>query len=319
MHKLYLEKYDNKVSYSFYRSVYRDNFNNRFDRPQINTYCTCEELNLKIKSPHLNEVAKRTAMAELMVRTRRSRKSYSALQFEQSQETKKEGNVISSFYFMQNIILPKVPVQELFYLHQLTVSVFCITDIKAITSAFNVYHEGKGRKSDDEVCSFLHDYVKQVPEQITELRILSDNCATQNKNHALIRYLLSLTDSGIFEKKSSTSSLSDTIAFCQVTRNSDSQGKFIVKEVKASEILYFKQWWQTYYKKNAISEESKHKPRDERVTFDTSISSLYHFVYTHDMKGYITAYVTINCLVPHTLFMLLGNGLIVHPDRLAYK
>ncbi|KAJ8881308.1 hypothetical protein PR048_017789 [Dryococelus australis] len=189
MHKLYLEKYDDKVSYSFYRSFFRENFNYRFVRPQVVSCCTCEELTLKIKSPHLNEVTKRTVVAELMFHTRRSRKSYSALQFEQSQEAKEEGNVISlSFDFMQNIILPKVPV-----------NVFCITDIKARTSYFYIYHEGEGGKYPDEVCSFLHDYVN------------------------------------------------------------------------------------------------------------------------HGMKGYITAYATINDLIPHTFFMLLGNGLIVHPNIRAYE
>ncbi|KAJ8883401.1 hypothetical protein PR048_015244 [Dryococelus australis] len=43
MHKLHLEKYD-KVSYFFYRSFYRENFNYRFGRPQVDTCCTCEEL-----------------------------------------------------------------------------------------------------------------------------------------------------------------------------------------------------------------------------------------------------------------------------------
>lgn len=40
-------------------------------------------------------------------------------------------------------------------------------------------------KSPDEVCTFLSDYLKQVPGEITELRIFSDNCAGQNKNQTL--------------------------------------------------------------------------------------------------------------------------------------
>ncbi|KAJ8876991.1 hypothetical protein PR048_021443 [Dryococelus australis] len=298
MHKLYLEKYGDQVSYSFSWSFYEENFNYRFGWPQVDTYCTCEELKLKIKSPHLNEVATRTVVAELMVLTLRSKKFYSALQFEQSQEAKKEGNVISlSFYFMQNILLP-----------ELTVDVFCIMDIKARTSSFYVYHKGEGRKSPNEVCLFLHDYVKQVPAQITELRIFSDNCAAQNKNQAFIRghsFLPCNREFGVISKRLRKHDRHSSIyKIIEHIIKSSSQGKFIAKK-------------QTYYKKNTTSEERKHKPRGERVTF--GISSFYHFVYSHDMKGYTTAHATINGLIPHTFFMLLGNGLIVHPDRLTYK
>jgi len=47
---------------------------------------------------------------------------------------------------MQNIQIPKIPVQELFYLRQLTVSVFCITNIKANTSSLYIYDEGEEKK-----------------------------------------------------------------------------------------------------------------------------------------------------------------------------
>ncbi|CAG9814596.1 unnamed protein product [Phaedon cochleariae] len=189
MHKLYLEKYpDKKVSYSSYRSFFAENFNYRFGRPQVDICCTCEQLNFRMKSPHLNEVAKRTAVAKLIVHKRKSRTFYSALKHEASDDCKEEDNVLSlAFDYMQNISLPKVPVQELFYLRQLTVNVFAISNIKAKTSFLYVYHEGEGRKGPDEVCSFLHDYLKQIPEKITELRLFSDNCSAQNKNQALMR------------------------------------------------------------------------------------------------------------------------------------
>lgn len=78
----------------------------------MDTCCTCEELQLKLKSPHLNDVAKRTATAELLVHKRKSKKFYTTLQFEKSQEAKQEEHVLSlSFDFMQNISMPKIPVQ----------------------------------------------------------------------------------------------------------------------------------------------------------------------------------------------------------------
>lgn len=58
---------------------------------------------------------------------------------------------------MENIQIPKIPVYELFYLRQLTVSVFCVTNIKTNTSSVYIYHEGEGKKRPDEVCSMLYD------------------------------------------------------------------------------------------------------------------------------------------------------------------
>lgn len=343
MHKLYLEKHpDKKVSYSFYRSFFTENFNYRFGRPQVDTCCTCEQLNLKIKSPHLNEVAKRAAVAELLIHKRRSRKFYSALKYESSEDGKKEDNVLSlAFDFMQNISLPKVPVQELFYLRQLTVNVFGICNIKDKTSLLYVYHEGEGKKGPDEVCSFLHDYFKQIPVNITELRLFSDNCPAQNKNQAITRYMLSLTDSGRFKKIQhyfpvrGHSFLPCDRDFGIISRRlrrhekifsmheitehiilSGKPGKFQVKEVKATDILNFKMWWKNYYKKTAVSEETKHKPKQDKILF--TVSSLYQFVYDHGMKGYIKAFPSINGLMSHTFFMRLQRDLPVPPNRGAY-
>ena len=93
-----------KISYSFYRSYFQKDFNLTFGRPQIDMYCTCEELRLKIKSPHLSEAAKRVAGVELLVHRRRSRKFYSILKYGASEDA------FDCFDCMQNVSLSKIPV-----------------------------------------------------------------------------------------------------------------------------------------------------------------------------------------------------------------
>lgn len=56
-----------KVSSTTYWRIFRGNFNYSFWRLKIYV-CCLYELRVKMKSPHLNEVAKRTAVAELIVR-----------------------------------------------------------------------------------------------------------------------------------------------------------------------------------------------------------------------------------------------------------
>lgn len=72
--------------------------------------------------------------------------------------------------FMQNVFLSQIPVQETFYLHQLTVSNFNIHDVKTGKAVFYLYHEGMGRKSPNEVCSFIVNFIETyIPEEVKHL------------------------------------------------------------------------------------------------------------------------------------------------------
>ena len=108
-------------------------------------------------------------------------------------------SIVIAFGYMQNIPLPMIPVQETFYLRQLSVNLFSIHDVKCNKGHVYVYHEGTARKNPDEVCSFVYNYLMSAPPQFTEVYVYSDNCGGQNKNHALNRVFLALTDTGRFD------------------------------------------------------------------------------------------------------------------------
>nr|CAH7748233.1 unnamed protein product [Callosobruchus chinensis] len=202
MHKMFMRKYpETPVKYSYYNKFFHENFDLHFGQPQIDTCNLCQELNLKIKHPNLGDAVKKAAVAKKVVNCHRSKKFYTALR-NQVQECKERNDVEAiAFDYMQNLQLPIIPVQDLFYLTQLTVSVFCITNIKTRKSVFYVHHEAEARKSPNEVCSFLLNYIENyIGPNVRELRLLSDNCPGQNKNHSLIRMCLALTDTGRFHK-----------------------------------------------------------------------------------------------------------------------
>lgn len=189
MYSMFMEKYPgSKIKYEFYNKIFKEEFDLKFGRPQVDTCCMCESLSLKIKSKDINENAKRVTTAEMLVHKRRSKKFYTALQ-ESTKKSKKSDNVVAlSFDYMQNLQLPKIPVQNLFYLRQLTVSVFCIHNMKTDEVVYFIYHEGTAKKGPNEVCSFLYQYIKDyIPDNVRELHLFSDNCPGQNKNNTLIR------------------------------------------------------------------------------------------------------------------------------------
>lgn len=89
MYNLFKAKYPNvKVGYVSYYKFFKDNFELKFGRPQVDVCCTWENLNLKIKNPCLNDAAKKVAVAELMVHKRRSKKFYNKLKVEVEEKNK---------------------------------------------------------------------------------------------------------------------------------------------------------------------------------------------------------------------------------------
>lgn len=315
-----------KTCYTTYWQYFKQEFPDlRFGQPQIDTCCTCESLNVKIKSPHLNDAAKRVAVAEMMVHKRKAKKYYACIkkEVEDKQNNVNENVLAITMDYMMNVPLPKIPVQELFYLRQLTGYVFCIQNIKQNKSTIFIYHEGQAKRGPDEVCSFLKQYIDSVPMTYDEVHVYADNCGGQNKNHAVSRFFLALTDTGRFKKvkqffpvvghsyspcdrdfaiiKRSLRKCNRLYTIRELTElivKSSVDRKFIVVEVNEKMILDFQSWWGKYYKRSPISQETKRKPKQQQTSF--GISSYYHFEYDTAAKGVCKAMSCINGLVVNT-------------------
>lgn len=160
----------------------------------------CEELNKKIKNPHLNENAKKVATAELIVHKNRAKKFYRKMDTIKKLSQAQTSVLGISVDYMQNLPLPNIPVQEVFYFRQLWVFEFCIVNLKNNKATFFSYHEGEALKGPNEVCSFLNKYFEEIPEEVKELHIFSDGCPGQNKNNTMVRFLLATASCGRFEK-----------------------------------------------------------------------------------------------------------------------
>ena len=69
----------NVIKYKYFLNYYKENYAYRFGRPQIEVCSKWEDLNAEIKCTSLNDSAKRTAVAELLIRKRRACKVYKQL------------------------------------------------------------------------------------------------------------------------------------------------------------------------------------------------------------------------------------------------
>ena len=72
----------------------------------------------------------------------------------------------------------------------------------------HIYHEGVGKKGDNNVCSLIWKTLKKKGllkpggggETKGELNIIFDNCTRQNKNNTVLKLMLWLTEMGYFKR-----------------------------------------------------------------------------------------------------------------------
>lgn len=240
----------------------------------------------------MNDTAKRVAQAELDVHKRQSKKFYNSLKA--SAKVAKENLKVLAicFDFMAVLDLPKLPVQEILYLRQLVINNFGIYNLANDCMVCYIYHEGTARKTPDDVCSFILHYLNNFVENDTEeLHLFCYNCAGQNKNHAIIRFLMCLSEQksfkriklffpmrghsylpcdrgfGLIKRKLNSFDRLYTIEeyiHKVIMTASDLPQKFTVFHVDSSLTLDFQNWFPKYYFKprnqNHISSRKKQSP-----------------------------------------------------------
>lgn len=86
------------------------------------------------------------AAGELILYKRRAKHFYTELN--RTKENKDDDDtVVLCFDYMSNLPLPNIPVQEVFYMRQLWVNIFCIHDVKTNQAKMYMHHEKEARKS----------------------------------------------------------------------------------------------------------------------------------------------------------------------------
>lgn len=339
MHELFIAIHPNLkqlVKYEYYLNYYKTNYNFRFGRPQVDVCSTCEDLITKMKSTTLNDNAKRVASAEFIVHKRRAKKFYTKLQeIKELSKIRPEVQGIA-FDFMQNLPIPFLPVQEMFYLRKLWFYVFNIYDFKNDKAYFYVYPEGNASRGPNEVCSMVLDFVtNNIPAEVQELHVFSDACGGQNRNHPLCRLFSALTMKNKFkvinhyypvrghsfmpcdrtfgtvkrEVRRHDRVYSPEQYISLIGSSKKTHPKFEIKSVECDTILNFKGWWSNHFVKMPRSIE------DRKTYF--KISTYRQFTFKNDPPGYVETSTFIDSAVKST-FKLKKNNCVELPNTKAY-
>ena len=214
MHELYLEHYEpqihaewclgNKVKpqvgYDYYRNIFNTSFNLAFGRPRSDTCCTCDELNIAIQAA-VSDKEKKRLETKLQLHHRKAKRFYEEMKKDTLKSKLDPSFDVVSFDFQQNLPLPYLPVNKIFYLRQLWLYVFGI-HVTSVDNAFMYcWDESVLKCGCNEVISCLHHYIQHhLSSSVKTLHIYSDGCAGQNKNRIVMAYLFHLVKSGEMEE-----------------------------------------------------------------------------------------------------------------------
>lgn len=213
MHQMYIEKYQNKVSYETYRNIFNTKHNISFGYPRKDTCSSCDSYKVNKKSLE-DRLAKLQAgrpneddtedldfaqdrskdlknlEREHELHLRKAQAFYSnkrKARLECRKTTKREAICMD---FQKNLHVPNIATNDVYYRRQLSVYVFNIHILSTSESIFYTYTEMHGKKGADEVASMLWDFIcNHLDDAVEELDIYCDSCCGQNKNYVIFRFL----------------------------------------------------------------------------------------------------------------------------------
>lgn len=247
------------------------------------------------------------------------------------------------FDFMQNLLLPQIPVQETFYFRQLWAYVFCVYNTRTGVSQLYLYSEGKAGKGANEVCSMIYDYISNniKPENVKELHLFSDGDGScgQNKNHGMLRMCCALKQKfpvvrshfpvrghsflpcdrvfgQIKQKLSHTDRFYCPRDYIKIMSSICNVEIYFIKE-DSNVFLNFDKWWPEYYMKSTTALETAHLSASRRTKLQPTKFMEYHY----ENDGIIRLFKNIGC---HEMknFRLKKNAIrtqIPFPTELAYS
>ncbi|KAJ8887489.1 hypothetical protein PR048_013704 [Dryococelus australis] len=165
-----------------YTGVYLDKeFNIKFGFPRSGTCSICDILAIKSVLLRRGKSLKQKKKVHLLkAEAFRKKKRLFRRQA-------RAGNIVClSFDYMQNLPLPDLKTNAVFYSHQLWHIVFGVHDLGSDSVTMFTYHEGDGRKGSNEVTSMLLTYINN------KNNLWINFCHGQNKYQTMVHFLFTL-------------------------------------------------------------------------------------------------------------------------------
>lgn len=174
-----------KVSRRYFYNIFVRHFNLGFGNPAKDVCSLCTRLKNTIKSTK-DTALKVKSITELRIHTLRAK------QFHIFLKESPENSFTVCFDLQQVHALPKMNIGEAFYLRQLALYNFCITEPSTRCPCFYTWIENQAKRGPNEIGSALYHFLtnREFPESCKLVRLFADGCGGQNKNSFIIHMLM---------------------------------------------------------------------------------------------------------------------------------
>ncbi|CAG9820696.1 unnamed protein product [Phaedon cochleariae] len=186
LQKLYNRKCgaEYRVSYDMFRNVFINDFNIGFSSPASDVCSKCTRLQQQLK--HENDLEKKK---EIIIEYRIHRKRANTF-FELAREN--PDNTISFCFDLQQVQpLPRTPIGDAFYAHQISWYAFCCVSMTSRNPTFYVWTEDLAGRGATQIGSALMHHLDGLNFDGKHcIRLFCDGCGGQNKNSHIIHTLM---------------------------------------------------------------------------------------------------------------------------------
>lgn len=193
MYSLFVAEYKLNIPYKIYWSVFTKDFNIKFGLPRSDTCAECDNINQKLNSQNISDEEKLQLSTTRELHLRKAEAFHAMKRYYREKAQRNEVTCIS-FDFMQNLPLPHIPTNPVFFSRQLWYYIFGVHDLATNDASIYTYYEGQCKKGSSDVISMLFHYLKNL-DCNRKLVLLSDGCPGQNKNYAMVHFLYTLVHS----------------------------------------------------------------------------------------------------------------------------
>ena len=157
MHSMFLEQYFINIPYKIYWQTFKREFKIKFGFPRSDTCPECDSYTQKLNNDNITEQEKVSLCAQRELHLRKAEAFFTAKK--QFSISAKAGDLVClSFDYMQNLPLPHIPTNPVFYSRQLWYNVFGIHDLGSNEVSMYTYTENQAKKGANDVTSMLLHY-----------------------------------------------------------------------------------------------------------------------------------------------------------------
>lgn len=172
-----------------YWQIFHTEFNLKFGLPRSDTCGTCDRYESIVSGCDDPEDV-RKLLTEKELHLMKADKFYEIKKkYKLKARADPENFTCMSFDYMQNLPLPHIRTNAVFYSRQLWYFVFGVHNDGNNTATMFSYDETVARKGQNEVASLLFQYLRRNEVTSKNLILISDGCAGQNKNYVLMKFL----------------------------------------------------------------------------------------------------------------------------------